>query len=159
MTDVAKPMKFDPRAGALAGLIAGLVFLIVELGLVWATTGSPWGPVRMIAAIGLGEGVLPAPGGPPTFDATALVVAMLIHLALSAVLGVVWALVFGRLGGPVALIIGAVFGLVVYGIHFFGMTELFPWFAMARNWVSILAHAVFGLSLAWAYGQMRSRVV
>ncbi len=45
---------------------------------------------------------------------------------------------------------GVVFGLLVYVFHFYGMTALFPWFAMARNWISILAHAVFGLVLAYA---------
>jgi len=28
---------------------------------------------------------------------------------------------------------------------------LFPWFAMARNWISIVSHIAFGLVLAWSY--------
>lgn len=36
-------------------------------------------------------------------------------------------------------------------MNFYGFTTLFPWFAMARNWVSVFAHLVFGLAAAWAY--------
>lgn len=155
MNDVAKPPALDLKSAALAGLVAGLVFLVMELVLVAATTGSPWGPPRMIAAIGMGEGVLPAPGSPPTFDLTVLIVAMLIHFALSVVLGLIWAALFGRMAGTLALIVGAVFGLAVYGLHFYGLTAVFPWFAMARGWVAIVSHAAFGLVLAATYAKLR----
>lgn len=152
MTDVVKSPKPDIRAGVLAGLIAGLVFLVMEMVLVAMTGGSPWGPPRMIAAIGMGEGVLPPPA---TFDLTIVLVAMVIHFALSALIGLVWALRFGRLGMLPALVVGAVLGLLIYVVNFYGMTAVFPWFAMARGWVAILSHVVFGLVLAAAYPPMR----
>ncbi len=49
------------------------------------------------------------------------------------------------------IMIGAVFGLVVYLVFFYGMTAVFPWFAEARNWVSLFAHVMFGVVLGWAY--------
>jgi uncharacterized membrane protein YagU involved in acid resistance len=137
------------KAAVWAGLVAGAVFLVLEMVMVpMFLGGSPWGPPRMIAAIAMGEGVLPPPA---TFDLTILLVAMLVHFALSLVLAFVFAFIAkGRASGA-ALLVGVVFGLVVYAVNFYGMTAVFPWFAMARNWVSILAHAVFGGVLGWTY--------
>lgn len=136
--------------GAVAGLIAGLVFLVLELVLVPLALGGPlWGPPRMMAAIAMGDGVLPPPA---TFDAGVVLVGMLVHFALSAVLGVIfaWLAKASGLSGGMLLLAGAVFGLLVYIVNFYGLTAIFPWFAMARNWVTILAHIVFGLVLAWS---------
>ena len=47
--------KFDWKAAALAGVIAGLIFLMLEMGLVAVLQGqSLWGPPRMISAIIMG---------------------------------------------------------------------------------------------------------
>lgn len=55
--------------------------------------------------------------------------------------------------------VGAGFGLVVYWVNFYGFTEVFPWFAAARNWITVFAHIVFGIVAAWAYkGFARRRV-
>jgi hypothetical protein len=40
-------------------------------------------------------------------------------------------------------------------VNFYGFTALFPWFAMARNWISIFGHLVFGLVAAGAYVAIR----
>jgi len=149
-------MKPDFKAGALAGVVAGLVFMMMEMGLVAATTGSPWGPPRMIAAIVMGKGVLPPPA---TFDLTVLMAAMAVHFFLAILLGLVWAVLAGRLSGMVALLVGAGFGLVVYGIGFYAMTPVFPWFAMARGCIGIVSHIAFGVVLAWAYLRFRRAAV
>ena len=46
---------------------------------------------------------------------------------------------------------GAVFGLLLYVVNFYGFTAIFPWFAMAQNWVSIFSHIMFGVIAGWAY--------
>lgn len=137
------------KAALWAGLVAGAVFMVLEMIMVpMFGGGSPWGPPRMIAAIAMGPDVLPPPA---TYDLTILMVAMAVHFVLSIVLAVVLAwIVRGRPMGT-ALIIGGVFGLAVYLFNFYGMTVVFPWFAMARNWISIFAHVVFGLAAAWSY--------
>ena len=48
------------------------------------------------------------------------------------------------------IVAGVVFGLIVYLVNFYGMSSFFPWFAMARNWISIAAHVIFGIVLAYA---------
>jgi hypothetical protein len=41
--------------------------------------------------------------------------------------------------------------LVIYFVNFYGFAAIWPWFAQARNWVSILSHITFGVVLAWSY--------
>lgn len=135
----------------MAGLIAGIIFMMMEMILLAVTGGSPWGPPRMMAAMVMGEGVLPPPA---TFDAMIMMVAMVVHFILSILLAVVFAWVLSNWGlsfwGAVA--IGAGFGLLVYLINFYPVAAiLFPWFAMARTWISIISHVAFGAALAWAY--------
>ena len=141
-------------AAVKAGIIAGLIFLILEMVLV-ATVGgdSPWAPPRMIGAIVLGEGVLPPPA---TFDATAVVAAMVVHFALAILYAAIFAFVAEKAGWSLGMsaVAGLVFGLILYAVNFYGFTALFPWFAMARNWMSILAHAVYGLVLGYSYRKL-----
>lgn len=137
------------RTGAIAGLVAGLVFILVEMALVaTAGGGALWGPPRMIAAIAMGQDVLPPP---PTFDFGIVLVGMLVHFALSVLLGIVFALVAGRmsLSRGMTILAGTVFGLLVYLVDFYGFTAVFPWFETARTWITVLAHAIFGAVLGW----------
>lgn len=161
MAEIA--MSQRTRAGAIdwsaavwAGIVSGAVFMVLEMMMVpLFMGGTPWAPPRMIAAIAMGEGVLPPPA---TFDLTILMVAMVVHFLLSVVFALVLALLIARIGFGAALAVGAAYGFALYLINFYGMTAIFPWFAMARNWVSIFAHVVFGLIAAWWY-KSRARAV
>jgi uncharacterized membrane protein YagU involved in acid resistance len=148
----ARSATLDWSAAVWAGVIAGAIFMVLEMVMVpLFLDGSPWAPPRMMAAIGMGKDVLPPPA---TFDLGILMAAMVIHFILSVLFAIVLALIIARLGFGAALAVGAVFGLALYLVNFYGMTALFPWFAMARNWVSIFAHVVFGLIAAWAYARL-----
>lgn len=139
----------DWRAAVLSGLIGGLVFMILEMAMVpLFLGGSAWGPPRMIAAIVMGNEVLPPPA---TFDMGIVMVAMLVHFPLSIIYAIAAAIIFDRVSPLPSVIIGAVLGLLVYVINFYGFTAVFPWFAEARNWVSIFAHIVFGVAVAASY--------
>ena len=37
------------------------------------------------------------------------------------------------------------------------MTRFFPWFAEARNWVSVVSHLVFGVVVADAYMRLERK--
>lgn len=147
----------DWRAAVWAGLIAGLVFVMLEMGLVWMVQGeSPWAPPHMIAAIALGKDILPAPGTWAPFDATVLITAMVIHLLLSAALGVLGAPVLRGASIARALVLGAVFGLAIYAVNFYLIAPFaFPWFVMARNWISAFSHIMFGVVFGLAYVGLR----
>lgn len=137
------------------GLIAGAAFLLVEMILV-ATIGggSAWAPPRMMAAIVMGSDVLPPPA---TFDFGIVMVAMVVHFALSVVYGFVLSYLIFRLDLTWALVVGLGFGLALYLINFFILTAAFPWFAMARNGITLFAHLVFGFVLAWSYKALARR--
>jgi uncharacterized membrane protein YagU involved in acid resistance len=147
-------MTINFKSAITAGIIAGIVFMTLEMVLA-ATVGggSAWGPPQMIAAIALGKGVLPPPA---TFDLTILMVAMAIHFIVAIILAIVFALIAdaARWSLMTCAIAGLVFGIVLYFINFYGMTAIFPWFAMARGMIAIFAHAMFGLVLGYVYRSM-----
>lgn len=146
--DAGAPRGLNLKAGVLAGLIAGAVFMMMEMGLVAMAGDSPWGPPRMIAAIVMGEGVLPPPA---TFDLMVLMAAMVVHFMLSIAIGIGFAFIARRFGLVMAVGIGAVLGLALYVVNFYGFTAIFPWFAMARNAISIVSHIAFGMVLGLSY--------
>lgn len=145
--------RYSWRAAIGSGTIAGAIFIILEMVLFpVAGLGSPWAPIRMIAAIVLGPGVLPPPD---TFSLAIFLVAMVVHFSLSILYATIYAVIwrgFLRLDlpWPTALPQG-LFGLVIYLINFYGFAALFPWFAGERNWVSIVTHITWGLILPVAY--------
>lgn len=149
--------KFDLKAAVWAGVIAGIVFMMMEMILV-ATVGggSLWGPPRMIGAMLLGKDVLPPPA---TFDFVVFMVAMMIHFVLSVLLGIIlgWIISRWRLGLMASILVGALFGLVTYLVNFYGFTVIFPWFAMARTPITLVSHLAFGVVLGWAYHALAVR--
>ena len=149
--------KLDIKAAVWAGIIAGVVFMMLEMVLVETVGGgSPWGPPRMIAAIGMGKDVLPPPA---TFDLGVMIVAMAIHFVLAILLGMILGLIVSRrkLGLMASIGAGAIFGLAVYLVNFYGLTALFPWFAMARTPITLLTHVIFGTVLGWSYHALAVR--
>ena len=153
---IAVAPRINAKAALWAAIIAGADFMMLEMIMVPIFMGgTPWGPPRMIAAIGMGKEVLPPPA---TFDAGIMMVAMLIHFGLSVILAFLFAFIARGRTVAIATMIGAAFGLVVYLVNFYGMTAVFPWFAMARGWIGIFAHIVYGAVLGWVYTSIARRV-
>jgi hypothetical protein len=143
------------RTAIAAGVIASIVFQVLEVLLIPRFGGgSPWGPARMIAAIVMGRGVLPPPA---TFELSIVLVALAVDIVLAviytAVLG--WFIHYWSLGW--SLMVGAVFGVLLYIVNFYGFTAVFPWFEMGRNGVTLFTHVVFSLTAAWAYKKFSAR--
>lgn len=147
----------DWKAGAWAGLIAGLVFVMLEMGMVWIIEGqSPWGPPHMMAAMALGKEVLPAEGTWAPFDLKIMMVAMMIHLPMSIAYGLIGAWLVHRFDWAGGLMIGAGLGLAIYIVNFYGIAPAaFPWFVMARNWIGAFSHIMFGVVVGVGYIALR----
>ena len=147
----------DWRAAAIAGFTAGVVFLVVELVGLWLMGENPWRPPQMIAAIVMGRDVLSQ--AMPGIDV--LVAALVVHFALSVVFGLILGVIMASFSldssFAMASLVGAVFGVVVYVIDFYGMTRVFPWFAETRSGLSFLTHVVFGLVAADAYRKLERK--
>lgn len=151
----AMQRRLDWRAAVWAGIIAGAVFLGLEMLMVWLVQGqSPWAPPRMMAAMLMGKEILPPPAD---FSFVAVAVAMMIHFPLSVIYGLVLGWAVHRLDMTAAVLAGAAFGLVaVYLVNFYLVAPmLFPWFVEARNWVSVVAHVIFGAVLGGSYVALR----
>ena len=133
-----------------AGILAGIAFLMAEMILLAMSGQSPFGPPRMMAAMAMGKDVLPPPA---TFDFVIMMVAMMVHIVLSIMSAFVFGLIYSRMGRslPMALLLGAVFGLIMYFVAFYLATAIWPWFEMARGMISIVGHVIYGAVLGWAF--------
>ena len=125
------------------------------MGLRWAINGnSPWLPLHMIGAIGLGPSAMsPA----DTFDVKIVGVAVAIHMALALLYGVILAFIIARLDMTSAVVVGGIYGLALYYINFYGFTGAFPWFADARGGIAIFTHIVQSGLMALIYKMMDRR--
>jgi hypothetical protein len=146
--------------GITAGIIAGILFAMMEI-IGAAMMGNPaLMPVRRFASVVLGRAALEGPLG------NALVVGTIAHLALSAVSGIVYGLVssrlseatrtsFGRQAG-----IGILFGVAVWFVNFQIIGRvLYPWFLASPQFPQALMHGLFfGLPLALIYAASERRV-
>ena len=130
------------------GLCAGVIATLAQLAL-WWLAGIPlletfYRDTRLTAAIAMGPAVLPPPS---TLQWDILLVAALIHLALSIVYALMPVHFAGRLPTGPAFIAGALYGLAMYVVNLYGFTALFPRFALARGWVTLVTHLIFGVAL------------
>jgi len=144
--------RIDLAMALVAGLGAGVVATLAQIAL-WWLAGMPlpetlFRDARLTAALVMGTDVLPPPS---TLQWTILLVATLIHFLLSVVYALIAAPLASRLRNGSALFAGALYGLAIYVVNLYGFTLLFPWFAVARDWVTLLTHLVFGVALAAGY--------
>ena len=151
LSDIETGSRPHWKAAVYAGLIAALVFLLVEMFLVTAAGNSPWAPVRMIGAIALGQDVLPPPA---SFAFGIFIAAAVVHFVLAIIYSTILSLAIFRLDTWLAIIGGGVFGLLLYWVNFYGFTELFPWFVNARGSINIVAHLIFGIVAALSYKEL-----
>ncbi|KXS33794.1 MAG: sodium:proline symporter [Candidatus Gallionella acididurans] len=138
----------DWSTAVLAGVIAGTSATLVQM-LLWLVFTDAFPAIlfrdaRLTAALVLGSSVLPPPA---TFDTGIMLAATLVHFALSVVYAALLARLTSGLENIPALLAGAAFGIVLYFINLYGFTAVFPWFAQARGWITLIAHAVFGVTV------------
>ena len=50
-----------------------------------------------------------------------------------------------------APIVGSLYGLGLFVINMYGFVIIFPWFVETRDWITVTAHVVFGVSAAGVY--------
>jgi len=144
-------------AAIWASVIGGLVFAALEVLMVpLIQGGSPWAPLHMIGAIALGSNAMTSPD---TFDLGIIGTAVVVHMALAILYGVILAFIIARLDMGMAIAVGAIYGLALYIVNFYVFTKWFPWFADARDWISIFTHLVQGGLWVYLYKLLDRRTV
>jgi hypothetical protein len=149
----ATPAPALMLSGAVAaGVGAGIIATGIQLVLWWMFAiplpDMLWRDARLAAAIVMGRSVLPPPA---TFEWSVMVMASVVHFALSICYGLVLAPVLSRLHERYALAAGALFGLLLYVVNMYGFTGMFPWFEATRDGITVAAHVAFGVSAAALY--------
>lgn len=149
----------DWRAAAIAGLVAGAVYMVLELLTArFLLYQGAWGTVKMVAAIMLGREAL---ASADAFNWTIVLAAGVVHFGLSVVLATILAMLLASFrfdsSFGMASLVGALFGCLVYVVNFYVFGRYFNWFDEARGWESLFAHALFGLVAADAYTHLERR--
>lgn len=145
--------EINAKAALCAAFIAGAAFMtlgILGMVVIPAFMGdSPWSPARLLTALGMEKGTVPLPA---SSGAVAITITTAIYAGLSLILAFLFALVVrGRTFGMV-IFLGILFGLLVYLIGFYSVAPMLPGLEMARGWVVITMHLVYGAVLGWVYG-------
>ncbi len=145
-------LRIDWSAAMMAGIIAGIVATLVQMGLWRAASYSPTDMLlrdsRLVAAIVMGRPVLPPPA---SFDWIIMLAATLVHFTLSLAYGVLQAVFVARLNVVPSILAGCLFGLFLFGVNMYGFTAFFPWFEASRDWITAATHVSFGVTAAGAY--------
>ncbi|MBW3605427.1 MAG: hypothetical protein KY460_11075 [Actinobacteria bacterium] len=131
--------------GVIGGVIAGILFIVLNAWYVASQGQPPIRPLGLISSIVLGANALP--------DAVNPALGAAIHIALSAVYGLVFALVapLFRTNGTIALA-GGVYGILLFVVNFLVLAQtVLPQFQMPNLPVEFMAHALFGHVLAFAF--------
>ncbi len=137
------PNSYQWWAALGAGLIAGLILLIVP-------RGNPWAGVTFFAPVVMGRDLAPS-------QTVSLSESSLMHLGLTVVYGAIISVSVQRVTQFRAFLTGGLVGLALYGLNL-GVVLL--WLPMLRgNEIAVaVTHLVFGMIAAGAYrGLLRRR--
>lgn len=138
--------------GAVAGMVAGLVFLMLNMG--WATRSDlpSVAPLLDISTIfNVAEMRQPTPEN--------MAIGLVTHLTLSVLFGMGFAVLAPLRRGARGLALAAAgYGIALYLLNFQILGRIaFPWFQEGPDQLfELFAHAVFGLALVPFFLGMRS---
>lgn len=138
----------DWRAAVIAGIVAGIIFLVVNMGLSGRLLGNAQLPLQLSAAMVMGAEVLPPAVG---LGGGVFATGIVIHLVLSVLFACVIAFCLHRWGIWVGILGGALFGLALYSINYYFMSGFFPGLAPLRGWLMALSHIIFGACAGGIY--------
>jgi hypothetical protein len=131
----------DLRAALIAGLVSGIIFLVLASLVTSNALGTPVSLVRLFASIVLGDGIL-APDS--TVTPLAWIAALAVFILFSIVFGILVAYVVHRWGIVVGVVGGGLLGLALYFINFYTVSLVFPWIFSFRSTLMLTGHVLFG---------------
>jgi hypothetical protein len=143
--------KLQPRDGIPAGLIAGIVMFVVWVFFAHLFGDGARGLIDTIASTFLGNQAFS-----PDLQLPSFLVGALIHLLISALLGLLYAASLDRLNAGDTLAVSVFYSFTIWVVSSFIVA---PWFNSliqdySRTWWGFLAFLSFGLVLG-AYANLR----
>lgn len=130
----------DWSASVWAGIGSGLAFLLINIFIV---QNNGWGLLNYTASLVLGQNAWKT----TEFDVTVFIVGLVIHFILSILFAMIVAFIIHRWGLLVGFIGGALVGLSLYAINFYGLPgyiNSLTSFTFIRGWPMAISHLVFG---------------
>lgn len=132
--------------GVVAGIVGGIVLSVLLAGMTLASGGELWPVLKFAGAPFLGERSFA-----PDFDPFAITVGFASHFAVSMGWGALFGLLFFGLDRMLTLLLGAVWGVVVWlGMHYavMPMVGLGVGSGEGTVGVTVLMHVIFGVAVA-----------
>jgi Family of unknown function (DUF6789) len=143
-------------SGALAGLVGGIAMTIGAALLDGSYGYDIWFQLKVIASLVLGPAAIAQAG----FVAGAVLVGLLIHLAVSALLGALFGIVTRqilRLPSDFGIppVTGLVFGLLIWLAAYFVVPALAPQLMAVYAPAFIIQHIIYGTVTSTVYAVLR----
>jgi hypothetical protein len=143
--------KLQPRNGIAAGLVAGIGMIVV-----WALFAQLFGEGARSLIDTIASTILGDQAFAPDMQAISLIVGLLIHLVISVLLGLLYAVSLDRLSMRDTLAVSTFYGFTIWVVSSFIVAG---WFndlilSYSRTWWGFLAYLTFGLALG-AYANRR----
>src|SRR5258708_20067153 len=136
--------------GRVAGVIGGLVLTALFLFLAAGAGRDGWTVLKMPSALFFHRRAML-----PGFDAAPVILGALIHLAVSIFWGIAFAVVVFGMSRPATVVLGALWGIVVFAAMYFIVLPLVMsahHLPSARSLAApIFEHMLFGLPFAVAF--------
>jgi hypothetical protein len=138
----------DWRAAIIAGVLAGIVFVLINMALASSLLGNARLPFQLAASLVLGPSVLPPA---PDLGAHVFVIGGAVHLGLAIAFTCLIAFCLHRWGIWIGIIGGGLFGLALYSINYYFVADFIPGFAALRGWLMASTHIAFGACAGGIY--------
>lgn len=146
--------------GAIAGLLAGAVMVLLSPLLSLITNVDIWVPPKLIGATA--PWIDGATATQPGFELMPVLTGTVIHFIVSLVLGAIFGLFFRSLRLPsdfgLPVLIGLCYGLIIFGVAFFMVLPVInPTLSGSDMGPVIAQNIVFGICLGIFYAAVRPR--
>jgi hypothetical protein len=141
-------MRLCCGAAVAAGLIAGTVFLALEIATAYAFgAGTPFGPAHVTL-----HGLVGGEGLPEQLDPGLVAAGIFLHYVLSVFVTIPLAVLLHPWRNmPLVVAVSGVFGCLLYAINFNLFTPVLPMLSEARDVFMLVDYTVFGMVSAWSY--------
>lgn len=144
------PSTFHLSSALIAGLVAGTLFLLMEVVASWIGAGTPMGPARATVKDLFGI----APG---QFTTTGLLSTLAVHFGLSLLTAGMIGRLIHRFRTYIAVILGGAFGGFLYTANVLIVWAGAPTVTIGGELAMIVNYVVFGMAAAAAYKAWQHR--